>query len=164
MDDARAYRWFKRAADVPNAPEFPRRFAAVSKRGVPAQALIISSILITILLVMNYSGSSGLVEIFEFIILLATLTTLVPYAFCALAELLIYFQEPARCDRRRLIGSGVIGAVAFIYAVWTVFGSGPDVVIYGFILLLLGMPVYVWLKREQAAIALGTATSDRSDG
>ena len=142
---------------------FPRRFAAVSKRGVPAQALIISSILITILLVMNYSGSSGLVEIFEFIILLATLTTLVPYAFCALAELLIYFQEPARCDRRRLVGSGVIGAVAFVYAVWTVFGSGPDVVIYGIILLLLGMPVYVWLKREQAVIALGTATSDRSD-
>lgn len=28
MDDEQAYRWFKRAADVPGAPEFPRRFAA----------------------------------------------------------------------------------------------------------------------------------------
>ena len=28
MDDEKAYRWFKRAADVPGATEFPRRFAA----------------------------------------------------------------------------------------------------------------------------------------
>lgn len=28
MDDERAYHWFKRAADLPDAPEFPRRFAA----------------------------------------------------------------------------------------------------------------------------------------
>ncbi len=28
MDDEEAFRWFKRAAEVPGAPEFPRRFAA----------------------------------------------------------------------------------------------------------------------------------------
>jgi len=28
MNDEEAFHWFKRAADVPNAPEFPRRFAA----------------------------------------------------------------------------------------------------------------------------------------
>ena len=129
---------------------FPRRFGKISDRGVPAYGLVVSSILITILLLMNYSGSRGMVEIFEFIILLATLTTLMPYAFCAMAELIILMKDPARFRGQRLFGSGVIAVVAFIYSVWTVFGSGPEIVLYGFILLLLGIPVYVWMQRENA--------------
>ena len=79
----------------------------------------------------NYSGSSSLVQIFTFIILLATLTTLVPYAFCAMSELMLLIQHRSEFNRRRLIGSSVIGIVAFIYAVWTVYGSGAQTVLLG---------------------------------
>lgn len=129
---------------------FPRRFGIISERGVPAYGLIASSIFITILLMMNYSGSRGMVEIFVFIILLATLTTLMPYAFCAMAELVILVRDPERFRGQRLFGSGVIAAVAFVYSVWTVYGSGAEIVLWGFILLLLGIPVYVWMQRENA--------------
>ena len=45
--------------------------------------MIVAGVLSTGLVAMNYSRR--LVDLFTFIILLATLSTLVPYAFCALA-------------------------------------------------------------------------------
>ena len=45
--------------------------------------MIVAGVLSTALIAMNYSR--GLVDLFTFIILLATLSTLVPYAFCSLA-------------------------------------------------------------------------------
>jgi len=130
---------------------FPRGFGRISKAGTPAIGIVISSSLITVLLLLNYSGSGNLVEIFEFIILLATLTTLVPYAFCAVAEFLIYFSDPESFSGERMMGAGTIGVLAFVYSVWTIFGSGAQTVFYGFLLLLMGLPVYVWMKREQRA-------------
>jgi APA family basic amino acid/polyamine antiporter len=134
---------------------FPKLFGSMSKRGVPWFGVAISSVLVTLLLVFNYSGSSSLVQIFTFIILLATLTTLVPYAFCAMAELLLLIQHRAEFSPKRLIGSSVIGIVAFIYSVWTVYGAGAQTVLLGFLLLLLGLPAYVWLRKQQADEADG---------
>ena len=68
---------------------FPTRFAAMSASGLPAFGIIVSSGLMTVPLMLRYSGSGNLVDVFEFNILLATLTTLMPYAFCAIAEFLI---------------------------------------------------------------------------
>jgi APA family basic amino acid/polyamine antiporter len=129
---------------------FPKEFGQLSSRGVPTFSVVISSILITILLAFNYSGSKGLVEIFNFTILLATMTTLIPYVFCSIAEFIIFLQDPAHHGgQRRFRSSGVVAAIAFIYSVWAIYGSGAETVLYGFILLLLGIPVYVWLIKER---------------
>ncbi len=142
---------------------FPNAFGRMSKQGVPWFGVVISSALITLLLLFNYSGSSSLVQIFTFIVLLTTLTTLVPYAFCAMAELLLLIQHRREFNRRRLIGSGVIGTVAFIYSVWIVYGSGAQTVLLGFILLLLGLPAYVWMRKQQVDQADAKQTSEQSD-
>jgi APA family basic amino acid/polyamine antiporter len=129
---------------------FPRRFGNISDRGVPAFGIVLSSVLLTILLVMNYSGAKGLVDIFNFTLLLATLTTVVPYVFCSIAEILIFMQNPAEHGgRRQFRGSGIVAAIAFVYSVWAVYGSGAETVLYGFLLLLAGIPVYVWLMKER---------------
>jgi arginine:agmatine antiporter len=36
---------------------------------------------------------------------------------------------------------------------FTVYGCGPAPVLYGLILLLCGIPVYVWQRREHAKLA-----------
>jgi hypothetical protein len=41
---------------------------------------------------------------------------------------------------------------------FTVYGCGPKAVLYG-LLLLLGVPVYVWQRREHAGIATASSTS-----
>jgi APA family basic amino acid/polyamine antiporter len=122
---------------------FPRAFGAVSSRGTPARGMIISAILTTVLIAMNYA--QGLVSLFTFIILLSTLSVLVPYAFCSLAGFMLQRQD----SRMRLsAGASVVAALAFAYSLWAIGGAGTDVVYWGFLLLLAGLPVYAWVARS----------------
>ena len=43
--------------------------------------------------------------------------------------------------------ASVIAVLAFIFAIITIIGSGAQTVLCGFVLLLAGIPLYVWLKR-----------------
>ena len=79
--------WTLMSAQLPMAVAndrlFPRAFGKLSDRGTPATATIIAGVLATVLVAANFAR--GLVELFTFIILLSTLSTLVPYVFCSLA-------------------------------------------------------------------------------
>lgn len=128
---------------------FPSPFSRRSKVNVPAWGMVVSSILLTALLAINFSGVNNAVQIFNFTILLSTLTTLVPYAFSAMAELMIFFTNPARFDGQRLGASMAIAILAFIFSIYAILGSGESAVFWGFILLLVGIPVYVWMRKGQ---------------
>ena len=47
---------------------------------------------------MLLNSSETLVDQFTFVILLATLTALLPYAICALAEIMIYARDRERFE------------------------------------------------------------------
>src|SRR4051794_1982424 len=131
---------------------FPASFAKLNRHGAPAFGLIVSSLLLTGLMLMNYSKS--LVEQFTFVILLATLTTLVPYAYSAAAQLMLFVTDREHFNARRLTKDAVIAALAFGYSAWAIAGAGYQVVFRGFMLLLAGIPVYVWVRwraQHQAA-------------
>jgi APA family basic amino acid/polyamine antiporter len=136
---------------------FPEQFAKVhGERSTPVFGLVVSSVLVTGLMLMNYT--KGLVDAFTFIILLATLTTLVPYAYSAAAQAHLYFTEREIFERGRFVRDTVIAALAFAYSVWAITGSGKDIIAKGFILLLAGIPVYVLMKWWQARQAEQTAS------
>jgi APA family basic amino acid/polyamine antiporter len=118
---------------------FPKVFGRISKYDTPAHGLVFSSVLASVLLMMNYSKS--LIEQFTFIILLATLNTLVPYLFCSLAELML---------RRKLSYASVVSLLAFAFSLWAIAGAGQEIVYWGFLLLMLGVPVYVWIHRARS--------------
>jgi APA family basic amino acid/polyamine antiporter len=120
---------------------FPAFFARLSPRGTPAWGMIVAGLLATVLVAMNYSR--GLVALFTFIILLSTLSTLVPYAFCSLAVWLM----PGHSTPRG--AAAVVSALAFVYAMFAIGGAGAETVFYGFLLLLSGLPVYVWVRRTR---------------
>jgi APA family basic amino acid/polyamine antiporter len=121
---------------------FPSVFGRLSARGTPARAMLIAGALGSALVAMNYTR--GLVDLFTFIILLCTLSTLVPYAFCALAVWLMPGQ-PSPSG-----GAAMVSALAFAYAMIAVIGAGAETVFYGFVLLLFGLPVFVWVQRTGA--------------
>ena len=129
---------------------FPSQFGRLSKAGVPAFGLVVSSSIVTVMLALNYSGSRSLVELFDFVILLATLATLIPYVFCAMAELMIYVRDRSRFRSERLAGSVLIALAAFAYSAWAIYGSGARTVLYGFLLLVAGLPIYVLLGWQQS--------------
>jgi basic amino acid/polyamine antiporter, APA family len=124
---------------------FPTLFRRLSPRGTPVTAMIVAGVLGTLLVSMNYSR--GLVDLFTFIILLATLSTLVPYVFCSLAVWMMpHHPGPAG-------GAAAVSVLAFLYAMFAIGGAGADTVFYGFLWLLFGLPVYVWVRRSRGAAA-----------
>jgi APA family basic amino acid/polyamine antiporter len=146
--------WILLQGQVPMAAArdklFPTVFARTTHNGTPVFGLVVSSVLVTVLMGMNYTKS--LVDQFTFIILLATLTTLVPYAYSAAAQLMLFITDRAAFSGVRLARHSAIAMLAFAYSLWTIAGSGYEVVYKGFILLLAGIPVYVFMKwRAQIA-------------
>lgn len=143
--------WILLQGQVPMAAArdglFPRRFGRLSSRGTPAFGLVVSSVFVTLLMTMNYTR--GLVEQYTLIILLATLTTLVPYVFSAAAEALLVLREHAG-GGPLAAGRLLLASLAFLYALWAVAGSGRDTVYWGFLLLLVGLPVYVVLRADRS--------------
>ena len=65
-----------------------------------------------------------LIEQFTFIILLATLSTLIPYVFSAVSELVIFVRERDRFSGERLAGASFIAVLAILYSLWAIVGSG----------------------------------------
>ncbi len=128
---------------------FPSVLGRTSRRGTPAVALVVSSVLVTGLMLMN--SSEGLVDQFTFVILLATLTALLPYAICALAELMIYARDRERFAGKRLTGAVITALLGFAYALWAIAGAGAEIVYWGLLLLLAGLPMYVWVVWRRGA-------------
>lgn len=141
--------WILVVGQVPKAVAndglFPKAFARTNAAGAPVTAVVIGAVLSTVLIATNYS--KNLVGLFTFFILLSTLSTLVPYAFCAMASFMIRERDGRRLTR----SAAVIAAIAFVYALYVIGGAGADTVYWGFILLLAGLPVYVWVTRQRAA-------------
>jgi APA family basic amino acid/polyamine antiporter len=123
---------------------FPSVFGKVSRNGTPVFGLVISSVLVTVLMASNYT--KGLVALFTYMLLLATLTTLIPYAYATMAELMLFVKDRPRFSGRNLARDGTIAGLAFAYSVWAIYGAGQEVAFYGLMLLLAGVPVYVWMK------------------
>lgn len=127
---------------------FPALFGRRSAQGVPAIGIVISAGFATGLVLVQAAGGSGFAAIYALIIGLATLTAAIPYAFCALAGVLI----AARTGGLTAPRVSVVEVVAFVFSLFVIYGCGAQAVLYGLLLLLLGIPVYVWQRREQLTI------------
>jgi basic amino acid/polyamine antiporter, APA family len=123
---------------------FPKPFARVSGRTrTPVVGLVVSAFLVTGLVFMNYNAS--LVDQFNQVILLATLTTLVPYAYSAAAQVYLWSHDRAAFTARTFWRDTTIAALAFAYSAWAIWGAGIEIIAKGFMLLLIGVPIYLWL-------------------
>ena len=123
---------------------FPPAFKKVSKRGVPVIGLLIASVLASFLVGFNYS--KGLVKMFSFIIMLSTLSCLLPYLFSSLSEITLYLRKKKSYSQKRLISASLISIPAFLYSVWAITGLEYEVLFWGAILLSSGVPIYLYIK------------------
>jgi amino acid transporter len=122
---------------------FPAVFGRVSSRGVPAIGIVISALLATGLVLALAAGGGSAQAFYNLVVSLSTMAAVVPYAFCSLAIGLIVVG-----GKRQSIGA--IEIIAFVFSMFVLYGCGPEAVLYGFTLLVLGLPVYVW-QRSRAS-------------
>lgn len=120
---------------------FPAFLAKLSPQATPVRAHVVSSALLTIVVMMNYAKS--MTELFTFIVLLSTTASLVMYLACALAAIKLQSEGKLRASRPLIF----IAAAAAVYALWTIYGAGAEAVGWGVVLLLAGLPVYLFARR-----------------
>lgn len=118
---------------------FPKMFAKENTKGTPAFGIVVSSLLVSVLMSMNFSKS--LADTYTFIILLSTLTVLVPYLFSVISFVMLGARNKSISAIKYLVAG-----LAFVYSMWAVIGSGEEIVFWGFILLMAGLPFYAYIQ------------------
>ena len=71
--------------------------------------------------------------------MLSTLSTLIAYAFCAIAEL--KFSQTNKKQQKKNTFFDIIWN--FLYASFAIWGAGIEMIIYSIVLILIGTPFYI---------------------
>ena len=119
---------------------FPAIFGKENKKGMPATGIVISSVLVSLLMVMNFSKS--LADQFKFLILMSTFSVLLPYLFSSAAYIIIRINKKTTGNWIQAI---LLALLAFSFSLWAIAGAGQETVYWGFIFLIAGTPFYVWI-------------------
>jgi basic amino acid/polyamine antiporter, APA family len=130
--------WILVQGEIPlglaKAGVFPAWFGVTNARGAPVRALIVSSLISTILVASNYSRSLN--GLFVFMALFATVNTLFLYLLCSVAAIRLNLPKAL----------AVVGA---IYSIWTFYGAGFEPTAWGLVALATGVPVYFAVRRSR---------------
>jgi APA family basic amino acid/polyamine antiporter len=102
--------------------------------------LLLSSALGSALIAVNYTR--GAIAAFTFLLTMATITALAPLLVSALAEM--------RHSWRSARAWAAVAALAGGYCAFAIVGSGAEAILWGVVLLLLGVPVFYWGRARPA--------------
>lgn len=138
--------WTLITAEMPMAAAqdrlFPARFAQLHK-GIPVFGIVASTLLASALALIGYSQFD---KVFTTLVLLSVFTAVVPYLFSAAAQLYWLMARGRDTSWPHLARDCGVSSVALVFCFWSLAGSGYQAVYYGVFVLLLGVPMYIWLK------------------
>lgn len=115
----------------------PAPLAKRNTGGSPYVALILSSLLGSLLLFANYSR--GLADAFAFMLKMSTVTALIPLLLSAAAEL--------KYSASRSWAWSVVAILGGVFCLFAILGSGFEVLAWGFVLLAIGVPIFYAVRR-----------------
>ena len=134
---------------------FFRGLARVHPRfGTPYVSLIVGTAIASLMLLLYFNRT--LLGVYNVIVLLTVLLTLLPHLYATAAELMLARRHPSRytaAERRR---AHVVAPVGFAFVLYTIYGVGAEVVFWGFLLVLAGTPVYIWFATRDTRAAAHT--------
>lgn len=138
--------WTLVTAEMPMAAAqdklFPARFGKLH-RGIPVFGIVSSTALASALAVVGYTQFD---KVFTTLVLLSVFTAVVPYLFSAAAQLYWLLARGHDTHWPHLVRDCGVSGVALVFCFWSLAGSGYQAVYYGVFVLLLGVPMYIWLK------------------
>lgn len=119
---------------------FPRWFGKETKAGTPINAHIVSSVLLTIITLMNFGRDMG--NLFAFIASISLAAGMLTYIATMISATRLLRDEPV------LVAVAILAAAFNAWALW---GLGIDAIRYGLGLVVLGVPVYWMVRRGKRA-------------
>ena len=141
--------WTLVTAEMPFAAAkdglFLPQFAKTNKDGTPWFGIIVSTIVASALMGFTYSGHTGL-KVFTYLVDLSVVTVAIPYFFSACAQLAYLVSR-----RRAVLGWALardlsIAGTSVLFSLWVTFTAGYQAVYQAMLLLLVGIPIYAFLK------------------
>lgn len=134
------------SGQVPMAAEFdglaPKVFGRLNRFHTPWLGLLIAGFLAAAFCAMNFTGGD-LVEVYAQLLLISTVTTLVPYAFSAAAEMKWLLLDRGSIPVRHFARAMTVALLVLAYTIFAFYGAGEAQVYWGFMLILIGTPIYV---------------------
>src|SRR5262252_1205473 len=154
--------WIMISAEMPLAAAndglFPQRFRRISKNGVPAFGIVISGVLSSVAVAVNYIGSEGS-TVFTTLILMTGITAAIPYGFSALAQLKWRWIDHREMQTPRFARDMIVAVLALVFSIlfiWYSRNTGHSFWAYwapyllAAFALLLGIPVYLAQRRHMS--------------
>ncbi|MGV8874483.1 MAG: amino acid permease [Rhodococcus sp. (in: high G+C Gram-positive bacteria)] len=138
--------WTLIVGEMPMAAAKDRLFPTVfgtTRKGIPVFGIVSATVLASALTVVSYTSFE---KVFTTLVLLSVFTAVVPYLFSAAAQLYWLLTRGRATAWPHLVRDCGVSAVALVFSFWALAGSGYQAVYYGVFCLLLGVPVYIWLK------------------
>lgn len=74
--------------------------------------------------------------------------------------MVLFIREREMFSWAKLTRDTAIASLAFAYSVWAIWGSGEAWLAKGFMLLLFGIPVFVWMKWRQRPTPVATPATN----
>ncbi len=132
---------------------FPRWLASTTVNGTPVRAHIVSGVVLTATVMMNFQRT--MVDLFTFIALLSTTVSLLAYLFSMLAAL----RLQARGEMQASPMLRLLAIAGGAYSLWAIWGAGARPALWGLAFLVSALPVYLLMRRGRTAPAGQSAWS-----
>ena len=158
--------WTLVTAEMPLAAArdgmFPRSFAKVDRQGTPWFGIIVSTIVASVLMGWSYSGETGL-KVFTYLVYLSVVTVAIPYFFSACSQLSFLVSRRRKVQGWRFARDLAISATSMLFALWVTMASGYQAVYQTMLLVLVGVPIYAFLKARRERDGLVAEPVDQVD-
>lgn len=145
--------WTMITAEMPYAAAidgaFPKIFAHENSKGSASVSLWVTSILMQLAMLLVYFSNNAwntMLDITGVMVLPPYLASTAYLWRISAYETLKNKAPNLRISRNTALISGIMGS---IYAVWLIYAAGLDYLIVSIVFLSLGIPVYIWARKER---------------
>jgi arginine:agmatine antiporter len=123
---------------------FPKIFAKVNSKDVPAIGLVIIAIIMSLIVIITLSPSANLQ--FEKIITMSVILYLIPYIYSGFAIIIIGYKK---INRLSYILHVILGVIASLFCMWSILGSDKPITVWAFLVMMSCTFFYAFNRHKE---------------
>lgn len=127
---------------------FAPQFAKTYREDIPWFGILVSTAVASALMAFSYSSNTGL-TVFTYLVGLSVVTVAIPYFFAACAQLAFLISRRRKVVGWALVRDLAVAASGILFSLWVTFASGYQAVYQAMLLVLVGVPIYAFLKARK---------------
>jgi APA family basic amino acid/polyamine antiporter len=145
--------WTLVTAEMPYAAAthdlFPRSFLHRNRHGALSFGIVVGAAIPSVLMAYSYSGLHTGLKVFTYLVTLSVVTVAIPYFFAACAQLAYLVSRRRRVQGWALARDLLIAGASVLFSLWVTAASGYQAVYQAVIGILIGLPIYAFLKARK---------------